>query len=104
MSVHTITGYITHETSNYDPPVVRFSMYKPSPKYSPNEVIVAEHSFDYEIPDSFDPVPGIVAALEEQKRIARAALAAELRSIDKRISELQCIEHTAVAEIQGGAA
>ncbi|PLC06361.1 hypothetical protein CY658_04830 [Variovorax sp. RO1] len=96
MSKHTINGFVTYEKS-YGKPAIRFSMYRPNPQYSPHEVVVGEHSVEVEVPDEFDPIPLMVSALEEKKRLARVALAKELAQIDRQISELTCIEHTAEA-------
>jgi len=89
---HTIKGFITLDGA-YGARTVRFSMYRPSPKYSPHEVVVSEHSIEIEIPDDFDPVPQMVASLEEKKRLARIELAKELAVIDDQIKQLTCIDY-----------
>ena len=55
-------------------------------------VPVAPHSFTVEIPDDFDPRPGMVASLQAQKEKARAEFAALVTSLDRRINELLAIE------------
>jgi hypothetical protein len=95
MAKHTIPGFVTYEKSYQPVPIVRFTMYRPSPKYSPHEVVVAEHSIEVEVPDGFDPIPHMVSALEEKKRLARLDLAKELASIDNQIKQLTSIDYVA---------
>lgn len=92
MATHTLKGFVTLDKA-YGTSVVRFQMYRPSPKYQPHEVIVSEHSIDVEVPDDFDPVPLMVASLEEKKRLARLELAKDLAVIDDQIKQLTCIDY-----------
>lgn len=95
MSKHIITGYIV--STQYGPndaPTIDFRTYKPTAEYSPNTVIVREHSIEVEVPDDFDPRPAMVASLEEQKQLIRAKFAKEVRDIDERIQSLLAIEST----------
>ena len=96
MAKHIIPGFVTFEKSYHPEPIVRFTMYRPSPKYSPHEVVVAEHSIEVDVPDGFDPVPQMVAALEEKKRLARLDLAKELAAIDKQIKQLTALDFVAL--------
>jgi len=95
----TITGYITAKPIKYGKDKgqfeVSFSTYKPSPTYSPDVVAICEHSFEVDVPDSFDPRPGLVANLEEHKRQVRAEFAAKVKEIDEQIQSLLAIENTA---------
>ena len=96
---HLIKGYIT--STQYGPKdkaEISFSRYKPSAQYSQHTVVVREHSFEIEVPDDFDPRPGMIASLEEQKQIVRAKFAAEVLAIDQRIQSLLAIENTVDAE------
>lgn len=98
MSKHTITGYIV--STQYGPKtekIIDFRTYKPTAEYSPNTVIVREHSIEVEVPDNFDPRPAMVASLEEQKQLIRAKFAKEVRDIDERIQSLLAIETTVEA-------
>ena len=63
-------------------PASAFSTYVP----------VVPHSFTVQIPEDFDPRPGMVAALQEKKEKARADFAALVTSIDRQINELLAIE------------
>lgn len=91
MSKHTIKGYITYHKYNWsDTPVIQFCPWKPTEDHE--TAIVRAHSLEVEIPDDFNPVPLMVAGLEEKKRLARVRLADELREIDEQMSKLLCIE------------
>lgn len=56
-------------------------------------VFIKEQSIAVEVPDNFDPVPGQIAALEEQKRKARADFQRTVTEIDRQIQSLLAIEH-----------
>lgn len=94
MSQHTIKGYITYQKYDWsDKPFINFCPWKPAEDNQ--TVVIREHQFDVEVPDDFNPVPQMIAGLEEKKRLARLALAADLAKLDEEISKLQAIEHTA---------
>jgi hypothetical protein len=95
MATHTIKGFITYERYHWEKEGrISFQTWKPGPEHEAQKVVVAEHEFDFEVPDDFNPIPQQVAALEEQKRKARVKLAQDLARIDEQISKLTCIEHT----------
>lgn len=96
MSKHTVKGFITYEPSTWNggKPKIDFYNFKPSPEYFPNVAVVSETTIEVEVPDDFNPVQNLVAALEEKKRLLRVKLAEELAVIDERISKLTCIEFT----------
>lgn len=98
MSKHTITGYIVSTQYGLkDAPLIEFRTYKPSAEYSPNTVIVREHSFDVDVPDDFDPRPAMIASLQEQKQIVRAEFAKKVKQLDDQIADLLAIENTVEA-------
>lgn len=97
MATHEIKGFLTQTNYRDTEPVIGFSMYRPNPKYSPDTVVIREHSFEVDVSDDFDPRPSLIAALEEQKRQARVEFAAMVMKIDQRISELQAIEFSGSA-------
>ena len=98
MSKHTVKGFITYEKAPYQQkPIISFYNFKPSADYFQYVTVVAEHTIEVEVPDDFNPVPGMVAALEEKKRLLRLKLAEELMVLDEQISKLQAIEYTAEA-------
>ena len=98
MAKHLIKGYITStQYSLHSKPTIDFATYKPRAEYSPNTVIVAEHEFEVDVPDDFDPRPSMVDSLKEQKRLARAEFAKKVTEIDQRIQSLLAIEHVVAA-------
>ena len=68
-------------------------MWEPSAEYAPDTVVVAEHQIEVEVPDDFDPRPGIVEALKEQKKQEQAKFALRVKEIYDRIKSLLAIEH-----------
>jgi len=96
---HTINGFITSTqyTVNGEK-TIDFRTYKPTAEYSPNTVVVREHSFEVDVPEDFDPRPAMIASLEEQKQIARKKFADEMRHIDNRIQSLLAIENSPTVE------
>lgn len=102
MSKHVIKGWIYLEKDlvmdrlGCDPKV-GFMEFEPGGAYFPERVSVREHSFEVEIPDDFNPVPQMVAALEEQKRQERLKLAQKLAEIDEKISKLTCLTNEVTA-------
>ena len=56
-------------------------------------VFISEQVVEIEIPDNWDPVPGQVAALEEEKRTALAEYQKRVEQINHQLSKLQAIEH-----------
>lgn len=97
MSKYTVEGFITYEKQSWrDKPDISWSVYDPTGKDWTDAVAVCAHSIEVEVPDDFNPVPQMVAALEEQKRQERLKLAQKLAELDEKISKLTCIEHTAV--------
>lgn len=90
MAKHLIRGYITYDGDG-DPPEIGYTMYRPSAKYSPNTVVVAEHEIEVEVPDGFDPRPAMVDALVEQKRLAQDEFSKTVMAIDRRIQSILAI-------------
>jgi hypothetical protein len=92
MAKHTVTGALylyTPERAYTDKPIYHFNA---SPILdSATFTKIVDHSFDIEIPEDFDPIPGQLAALNEKKRQLRLKLAAELADLDDRISKLSAL-------------
>lgn len=98
MAKHQINGYIV--STQYGPkdtPQIDFRTYKPTAEYSPNTVVVREHSFEVDVPDTFDPRPAMIASLQEQKQIVRAEFAKKVKDLDAQIQSLLAIENTVEA-------
>lgn len=59
------------------------------------EFVVTEAVVTFSIPADFDPVPPMVAAIEAKKAELTAEFTAAVMKLNKQLSELQAIEHTA---------
>ena len=98
MAKHTVKGALylyVPERAISDKPIYHFNA--GAGLTGESFIKIVDHTFDVEIPDDFDPIPGQLAALNEKKRLLRVKLAEELASIDDRISKLSAIEYTAEA-------
>lgn len=92
MSKHIIEGFITYEKHSWtETPTIGWSTYDPTSADWTEAVAVCAWPIEVEVPDTFNPVPQMVAALEEQKRQARLKLAQQLAEIDEKIGKLTCI-------------
>ena len=65
------------------------------PANADGRVFIKEHTTTVEVPDDFDPRPQQVAALEAEKREARAKFQARITEIDRQIQSLMAIEGVA---------
>lgn len=97
----TITGYVYWQQNKYmkEPLYIfeRYDMRTWGADSQDGRVYIGEHSFEYDVPDDFDPRPGLIAGLEADKQKARAEFAAKVAEIDRRISQLLALENTAEA-------
>jgi hypothetical protein len=92
---HTITGFIVADVPRYGndrTPQFTFAAYRPNLDIWPDRVVVCEHSFEVDIPNSFDARPGLVANLEEKKARVHAECAARVKELNERIQSLLAIE------------
>jgi hypothetical protein len=91
MAKHTVSGTLYLYTPG------RLYSEKPVYHFNTGELTsesftkIVDHSFDIEIPEDFDPIPGQLAALNEKKRLLRLKLAQELADLDDRISKLSAL-------------
>ena len=91
----TINGFVNCTQYTWDKtPRFGFSMYKPHDGDT-NTVIVMPHSFEIEVPDDFNPLPGQVAALEVQQAKLKQACYDSVMKIEKQINSLLTIEKAA---------
>jgi hypothetical protein len=67
-----------------------FSLVK-EPSWQSTSSKVFSSGTKVDVPDDFDPTPGVIADLQEQKRLLRLKLAAELADLDDRISKLSAL-------------
>lgn len=93
MTKYTVNGALyLHASSAQEAPEDRSYYFTASDfSTSANFIKVVDVAFDVQIPDDFDPVPTVIAALNEQKRLLRVKLAQELAQIDDRISKLSAL-------------
>jgi hypothetical protein len=98
MATHIIKGFVTWRASPYTKqPEIGFITYDPrqfDTKDPYPRVVVAEHSFEVEVPNDFDPRPEMIELLRAAKDQARAEFAAKVTEYDRRISQLLAIENT----------
>lgn len=92
----TINGFVTYQKHSWETEP-RFEFYPFEPTSDCVGIVVKPHSFDVDVPDDFDPRPAMVAALEEQKRLAQLEFSRSVMAIDRRIQSLLAIEHVAEA-------
>lgn len=59
--------------------------------FAHGRVMVKPHEFTTDIPDNFNPIPGLVSQLETEKRLLKAKFAKDLMNIEASISKLTCI-------------
>ena len=92
---HTINGFVIYEKYAWDDkPEYTFSTSEFSAHCTDqcHRAIVMEHSFEIDVPDSFDPRPGFVDQLNKQKEQLRAEFSKRVMEIDAKINELLAIE------------
>lgn len=63
-----------------------------SSKYNPEEVVVCEHAFEIDVPNSFDPREGLVANLEREKTKVTAEYQKRVTEINGQIQSLMALE------------
>lgn len=66
-----------------------------SPHLCDDEFIIGQTEVTYTIPADFDPVAPMVSAIEAKKAELTAEFTAAVMKLNKQLSELQAIEHTA---------
>jgi hypothetical protein len=68
--------------------------FEPS-KHDPDWVALGTREISYTLADDFDPVAPMVASLEAKKAELTAEFTAKVMELNKQLSELQAIEHSA---------
>lgn len=96
MAKHTIKGHIYWQQNKYmKSPEIHFNEYDKREWAEDSRdgcVHVAEHSFEVDVPDDFDPRPQMVSALKAEKEKLRADFAREVTEIDRQINKLLALE------------
>lgn len=85
-----IQGAIYRRESRYSGPCFMFFAFEAT---DPETVKVMDYTLEVEIPDDFDPRPGMLANLREQKRAVEAECQAKVTVIENKIQNLLAIEH-----------
>ena len=90
----TIKGFIHLYKSMYlgDLDEYQFHMHDMS-DMGPEYVLIQPHEFEVEIPDDFDPRPGMIDGLRKQQQQTLADAQLKVTRIEERIQQLLCIEH-----------
>lgn len=60
-------------------------------------VLVNKQMVEMEVPESFDPIPGQVAALKAEREQVAKEFGAKLMNLDDQIGKLLCITNEATA-------
>lgn len=91
-----IKGFIFAGTDYHGELVYSFADYDRS-QFDNGLVKVREHTFEADVPDEFDPRPGMIANLKREKQRVLAECAAQVTELDGRIQSLQAIENGAAS-------
>jgi hypothetical protein len=91
MATVKIEGAIYRRDASYMPePYYMFFTFEAS---DADTVKVMDYTLEVEVPDDFDPRPGLLANLREQKRAVEAEASAKITVIENKIRNLLAIEH-----------
>jgi hypothetical protein len=97
MAKHTIKGHIFWQMTKYlkEPHIgfIEYDIRQWRTEDLDGRVHIAEHSFEVDVPDNFDPRPGMLANLEAEKQQVRAEFARRITELDRQISQLMAIEN-----------
>lgn len=70
-----------------------FTAYNPN-TFDSRFFVVQPYSFEFDVPDNFDPRPDLVRKLEAKKQKLKAEFSKSVMDIDRQINELLAINHT----------
>lgn len=93
----TIKGFITYRKCYFEEePEINFLVFDPRGVAGfEGYVVVKTHEIEIEVPDNFDPRPELIKSLQEKQQKARADFEKLCTDIQRQISELQALEHSA---------
>lgn len=89
-------GWIVQSQYSWEPkPRYAFVDYQPTPTHddTSHRVPVMPYTLTFTMPDDFDPVPSLVAAVEAEKVAALAAYQEAIAKCNERLSRLQAITY-----------
>ena len=73
---------------------VNFTLFGFDPsRDDPDYLLLGKTSVAFKVPDDFDPVPGMVASIEAQKKQLTAEFTARVADLNRRLWELQAIDY-----------
>ena len=97
MATITVSGYMHYSRSKYDAEG-RYTFFSfDASKGDADYILIAPHSFEYELPPTFSPVAAQVAALQAQRDEAAKTFADTVRRIDEEIGKLTAITNEVTA-------
>jgi hypothetical protein len=89
----TIKGYVYYVKYDFAPkPMLRWNASATLGEASAEWVLIGPHDFDVECPDSFDPRPQQIAAIDSAITKARAEFTARLNELQEQKNKLLCLE------------
>ncbi|MGS1020293.1 hypothetical protein [Burkholderia glumae] len=88
----TINGFIFARPARDGSLSYEFSCYDMT-KWDNQAAKVRDHSIDVDVPDDFDPRPGLVENLEREKTKIRAEAEVRVTDIDRMIQTLLAIDN-----------
>jgi hypothetical protein len=92
MAKHIIKGFLQWNKDSWrDTGSFEINKYEFKTSENSTYATVRPIEIEVDVPDDFDPTPGVIADLQEQKRLLRLKLAAELADLDDRISKLSAL-------------
>lgn len=91
-----IKGFIFARPDYHGELVYSFADYDRS-QFDNGLLKVREHTFEADVPDEFDPRPGMIANLKREKQRVLAECAAQVTELDGRIQSFQAIENGAAS-------
>jgi hypothetical protein len=90
---HIVKGFVHYSKEDWEDRAT-YEVYPFDMSAHGGRALIGEQQFEIDVPDDFNPIPQMVAALEEQKRVKRLKLAEDLANLDAQISRLTCIENS----------
>ncbi len=70
-----------------------FTIWKCKVNDDPTRVFISEQEVEIEVPDNFDPVPGMISGLKAEKQRIQAECNVKVENIEDQIQRLLAIEH-----------
>ena len=91
MKTITVKGFVYQTDYGCGPEFVDYRFYSTDQCADRFTALIGPASFEYTIPDTFNPTAAKIEALNEERRRAAAEFATKVREIDERISKLSAL-------------